>query len=274
MADSQDSQPAPHVGANIERFMGFARQYDQYRPSPPTIILDILTQLARMARPRRVVDIGSGTGLATRLWTDRADQVIGIEPSDDMRHEAESHPLPNVQYRAGLSTQTGLPDYTADIVTISQALHWMEPTGTFAEIARILRPGGVFATIDNDWPPTIDAEAEIAYRAFLNSASQIESRRGYSPNVTRWSKDQHLQRMRDSGRFTFTKEIAVHSVEQGNAERLVGIALSQGTVQTVIKNGVTAQEMGLDAFRESVQRILGQEPRPWYFTYRVRIGIR
>ncbi|HLY28178.1 MAG TPA: class I SAM-dependent methyltransferase [Aggregatilineales bacterium] len=269
-----DSPYAPHVGANVERFMGFAQHYDQYRPAPPKIILDILTQLARVERPHCVVDIGSGTGLATRLWADRAGEVIGIEPSADMRREAESRPLSNVRYQHGLSTQTGLGDSVADIVTVSQALHWMEPVGTFAEVARILRPGGVFAAFDNDWKPTIDAEAEIAYRNFMRNAARIESEQNYSPHVIHWEKEQHLERMRASERFSFTKEVAVHNVEQGNAERLVGLALSQGQVQTLIKNGVSAQEMGLDALQADAERILGETLRPWYFTYRVRIGIR
>ena len=41
---------------------------------------------------------------------------------------------------------------SADIVTCSQSFHWMEPEPTLAEIARILRPGGVFAAYDYDWP--------------------------------------------------------------------------------------------------------------------------
>jgi len=45
---------------------------------------------------------------------------------------------------------TDLPDGCADIVTCSQSLHWMVPESTFAEVARILRPGGVFATYDYD----------------------------------------------------------------------------------------------------------------------------
>src|SRR5260221_13268967 len=131
--------------ANVERFKGFAEQYDDFRPAPPPALVDILTQLARVSHPDYVVDIGSGTGLSTRIWADRAEAVIGIEPGDDMRAKAEerSTGLRNVRYLEATSTATTLPDGCADIVTVSQALHWMEPTGTFAEVARILRPGGV-----------------------------------------------------------------------------------------------------------------------------------
>src|SRR6516225_9777327 len=99
---------APHVAANVERFMGFADTYAKYRPTMPTVILDILTQLAHAPRPGLVVDIGSGTGLSTYIWADRAEKVIGVEPSDDMRRQAEaqSRDFPNVSFREGLSSAT------------------------------------------------------------------------------------------------------------------------------------------------------------------------
>jgi predicted O-methyltransferase YrrM len=49
---------------------------------------DLLTQLIDTPHPRLVVDLGSGTGLSTVLWGERAERVIGIEPNADMRNEA------------------------------------------------------------------------------------------------------------------------------------------------------------------------------------------
>ncbi len=266
----------PYIDANIERFMGFAEHYDTYRPSLPPVIVDILTQLARSPRPRRVVDLGSGTGLSTRIWADRADEVIGVEPGDDMRRQAEARSagLANVRYQRGLSIATGLPDACADIVTAVQSLHWMEPVGTFTEVARLLRPGGVFAAIDNDWPPTCDWEAEALDEAFAANAAKLTAERDHGRDVKKWRKDQHLERIRVSGHFRYTKESAVHNVEQGNADRLVGLALSQGAIQTLLKNGVTEEQLGVPAFRAEAKRILGDAPQPWYFIYRIRLGIK
>lgn len=97
----------------------------------------------------------------------------------------------------------------------------MEPRGTFAEAARILRPGGVFAAIDCDWPPiTASWQLDAAYSELMHRVSALEQQRNLSDGLQRWSKDQHLPRMQASGMFRFT-----------------------------------------DA------------PSPWYFTYRIRIGI-
>ena len=68
---------------NIDRFLGFADLYHQYRPKAPTLIADILIQyLGR--RPQCVVDVGCGTGLSTFLWENRADRVLGVEPNASM----------------------------------------------------------------------------------------------------------------------------------------------------------------------------------------------
>ena len=71
-----------------EIWTGKARNYDQVRPTPPSALLDLLTQLIHMPHPTLVVDLGSGTGLSTAIWGERAERVIGIEPNTDMRQEA------------------------------------------------------------------------------------------------------------------------------------------------------------------------------------------
>jgi SAM-dependent methyltransferase len=261
--------------ANIERFTGFAGLYDDYRPKPPTVIVDLLIQIAQTQRPQLVVDLGCGTGLSTRLWEGRADSVIGVDPSDDMRREAEQRTqAANVRYKAGLSTETELPDGCADIVTCSQSLHWMEPEGTFTEVARILRTGGVFAAYDCDWPPVMRWEAEAAYLDLTRRSSTIDRERGFSAGLQSWRKDQHLERIRASGRFRYVREITLHHLEQGNAERLVGLAMSQGEVAMLLKRGLSEEEIGLDRLREIAGHTLGEEPSTWYFCYRVRLGIK
>jgi len=269
--------PPAHVPANVERFTGFVDVYDAFRPRPPLALLDILTQLARAPRPALVVDLGSGTGPSTAIWAARAASVVGVEPSDDMRGQAEARIAgepANVRYHAGYANATGLPDGCADIVTCSQSLHWMEPVSTFAEIARVLRHGGVFAAYDCDLPPTLNVEIEQACQAFAVQKHVAERAHGFSRDVRAWDKQGHLERMRASGQFRLTKEIVLHHVEQGGAERLVGLELSQGGVATLLKNGVSEDEIGITALRETARRLLGDAVVPWYFSYRVRLGVK
>lgn len=260
---------------NVSIWNGNAAGYDAYRPQAPTVLLDILPQLIQEPNPALVVDIGCGTGLSTFLWADCARLVIGIEPNDDMRRQAEVSKVgldtKNVQFRAGVSTQTGLPDACASIVTCSQSLHWMEPEPTFAEIERILRPGGLFATYDYDWPPTIHWEVEVAYNELVERLDKIRQEFG---GVQRWPKKQHLERIQASGYFRYVKELVVHTIEMGNAERFIGM-VSSSHIGRILKQAVGREkDLGVDVFQATVRRVIGDEPMPWYFSYRVRLGIK
>ncbi|MBI4675116.1 MAG: methyltransferase domain-containing protein [Chloroflexi bacterium] len=260
---------------NAERFSGFAAQYEAVRPSPPPILREILPALAQVKRPTLVVDLGSGTGLSTRFWQAHADRVVGIEVSDDMRREAQAQTnASNVEYRAGVAHDTGLPDHCADIVTCSQSFHWMAPQPTLQEVARILRRGGVFAAYDCDWPPaTTSWQADAAWDEMMERVRNIERDLKLRAAVHQWRKQEHIANLRASGHFRFVREIVLHHVEPGNAERIVGIALSQGGTRTVLKHGLSEDEIGITALREICARTLGDELKPWYWSYRVRIGI-
>ena len=274
-----DSEPR-HRNANVERFSGFAELYDSFRPKPPYEIVNLLIQLSATARPALVVDIASGTGLSTVIWCGRAAEVAGIEPNPDMRAEAAQraasvpHAGTSVRFVDGVSSASGLADASADIVTVSQALHWMEPEPTFAEIARILRPGGVFAAYDCDWPPTFNREVEQAYDRCMDRAQQLERQLRVAAEVRKWSKEAHLNRIRESRRFGYVKEALFHHLESGGAERIVGLALSQGMLAGLLKHGLSEKEIGIEALREAAKRVLGDAIVPWYWSYRVRIGIK
>jgi ubiquinone/menaquinone biosynthesis C-methylase UbiE len=236
----------------------------------------MFTQLIQQERPRLVVDLGSGTGLSTILWAGRAEQVVGVEPNTDMRRQAEEQrverALTNVHYQAGRSTQTGLESACADIVTCSQSLHWMEPDATFAEIARILRPGGLFAAYDYDWPPTVSWEAEEAYRTLMERVDVVSMAHGIEEDVTRWSKHRHLERIKASGRFRYVREVLLHHQETGDAERFIGLALSSH-VSALIKRGLRPEDIDMESFTSAVKQAIGNKQMPFWFSYHVRLGI-
>ena len=150
----------------------------------------------------------------------------------------------------------------------------MEPQTTFAEIARIMRDGGVFAAYDCDWPPTLNPQAEQAFEACMAAARAIERERRLSVEVRHWDKAGHLERMKHSGRFRYVKEVLLHHVERGDAERLVGLALSQGGVATLRKHGISEDDIGIATLRAAARRALGDSSVPWFWSYRVRVGVK
>jgi SAM-dependent methyltransferase len=251
----------------------FPAGYDAHRPSPPAALLDLLCLEAQAERPRLVVDLGSGTGLSTRAWADRADEVVGIEPSEQMRLRAEdATESSNVRYVQAFADETGLPGAQADIVTCSQSFHWMEPGPTLAEVARILRPGGVFAAYDYDWPPVLHWEVEDAFEELIVRVGDSRTDRlGY---VSIAEKQGHLERMRSSGLFRFTREALVHSRESGGAERIVGMAFSLGPLNVLLEGGMTEEELGLAQLREVAAKALGDREVGWFMCYRARLGVK
>lgn len=253
--------------ANTERFTGFAALYDEFRPSPPALLADLLTQITRVSKPALVVDLGSGTGLSTRYWLGRAGKTVGIEPTDAMLECAEFIGGNGIEYRKGFSHATGLPDDCAEIVTCSQALHWMDPLPTFQEVARILKPGGVFVALDYDFPPlTTSWETDLAYSEMDRIAGRLEIKHGVSDGLKRWDKSGHFGRMQESGCFRYVREVVVQHIDKGNSERLVGLALSQGGVQSLLKAGLSEANIGIDRLRELAETKLGPHPKLWFWS--------
>lgn len=171
--------------------------------------------------PRTVADVGCGTGLSTLAWAEAAREVVGIEPSPDMRAAAEraAAGCPSVRIQPGYGDDTGLPDGWADVVACSQSFHWMEPASTLKEAARILQPGGLFMAYDYDTVPLCNRRAETALPGPAGPISAVwrtRTRRCAAPFAagTRmgiWS------RIRDSGWFPFSRELVFAHTEDGSA---------------------------------------------------------
>ena len=251
---------------------GFAEGYDRNRPRPPQALLELLCRYARVDKPVLVVDLGCGTGLSTRAWSGQAERVVGIEPNSAMLDAAD--PAPGVEFREAYAQDTGLEDACADIVTCSQSLHWMEPEPTFAEAARILRPGGVFAAYDYDWPPAVDPEVDAAFMSYQGRRRELRESRDLKRGADIWYKRLHLQRMQDSGRFSFCRELLSHSIEEGDADRIVGFAYSLGQPAIGIDDEEAERVLRVAELEEVARRVLADRIVPFLFGYRVRAGVR
>lgn len=129
----------------LDRFSDLAGDYVKYRPSYPAGAIDRILQ--GLDRPV-VVDLGAGTGIASRLLADRGVRVLAIEPNGAMRTAAAAHPL--VEFRDGTAEETHLPDASVDLVVCCQAFHWFNPLLCLPEFRRILKETGRLALMWND----------------------------------------------------------------------------------------------------------------------------
>lgn len=271
--------PEGNVKSNVERFSGFEDVYDKYRPEAPQKAVEILT-LYLGRKPSVVMDLGCGTGLSTFIWKEHADRVIGVEPNQDMIGKAREklssmNGASHLSFVQGYSNQLEMESNTVDIITCSQSFHWMEPASTLKEVYRVLGEGGVFAAYDCDWPPTVSWMIENEYIRLLDKVDAVLARIAKEDDkVRKWDKEEHLQNLRNSGAFRFTKEIVFHNTEKCDAERYVGLALSQGGLQTVLKLGSSELDADIEAFRGKVAEHFRGKTLDVLFSYRMRLGVK
>lgn len=259
---------------NADRFNGFSQLYNNVRPTLPEKACDILINYIGK-KPQTVVDLGCGTGLSAYVWQGKCEHIIGVDPSADMLKTATENKSGDISFIKAFSDNTTLPDESADIVVCSQSFHWMEPNSTLAEINRILKNGGVFATVDCDWPPYFNWQAEKAYNEFMEKVHRIEKEYDKTKNTfCRWNKNEHLDHIKSCGYFAYSREIVFSNEECGDAERFAGIAFSQGGFQTVMKKYPELIENDAAAFKNKISRILGNNKFTMNFCYRMRIGIK
>ena len=98
--------------------------------------------------PRRVVDLGAGTGKLTRLLAALGHDVVAVEPLEQMRAQLLAN-VPGVECVEGSAERIPLADASADAVVAAQAYHWFDAPVALVEIARVLRPQGTLGLIWN-----------------------------------------------------------------------------------------------------------------------------
>ena len=106
----------------------------------------VFREHAPARRPLTVLDLGSGTGRFTPLLADEfGGPVYGVEPSDRMRDIAEADAAhPAVTYLSGRAEEIPLADESCDLALLFLSFHhFTDQPAALAEVARVLRPGGV-----------------------------------------------------------------------------------------------------------------------------------
>lgn len=121
-----------------------AALYDLRRPSYPDAAVDHILSLVPDAAV--VVDVGCGTGKASRLFAARGLHVVGVEPDAAMAAVARTH-VPEVV--VATFEEWDAPSRPVDAVVSAQAWHWVDWAVGIPKAAALLRSGGVLAVIAN-----------------------------------------------------------------------------------------------------------------------------
>lgn len=117
-----------------------AASYDEVRPGYPLDAARWL--LGDRAGPLDVLDLGAGTGLLTRRLVQDGHRVVAVDPSETMLARLAER-SPQVRTVVGTGERIPLEDASVHAVTVAHAWHWFDTRRAAAEVARVLRPGGV-----------------------------------------------------------------------------------------------------------------------------------
>lgn len=171
-----------------ESFGAVAELYDRHRPSYPDELIDELAAL----RPARVLDVGCGTGKASRQLAGRGLDVLGVEIDAGMAAVAR---------RSGVEVEVASFELwddrgrSFDLIVSGQAWHWIDPAVGAPKLVRLLRPAGtvcLFWNYDDD-DERLGAIVQDVYRRVAPESFE-ETRPG--------EQGLHERTLRDSGCFS------------------------------------------------------------------------
>jgi ubiquinone/menaquinone biosynthesis C-methylase UbiE len=155
-----------------KRFTERVDNYVKYRPGYPDEVIDFLRSECELSKESAIADIGSGTGIFTKLLLDKGYMVYAVEPNQAMQQAAKQWLGNNENYTAidATAEATTLPPKSIDLIVCAQAFHWFNNERTLAEFKRILKDSGHAALIWNNRLANTDYFS-MAYEALLKNGS-------------------------------------------------------------------------------------------------------
>ena len=115
--------------------------YAKFRPQYPRALFEYIASVA--PNEQLALDCATGNGQAALALTEFFENVIAIDASERQIASAPAHP--RLEYRVAPAEATGLTNHSCDVITVAQALHWLDLDAFYPEARRVLKSGGVLA---------------------------------------------------------------------------------------------------------------------------------
>jgi SAM-dependent methyltransferase len=158
-----------------------AEAYERYRLGYPVELFDLVMTYADQP-VLTALEIGAGTGKATRLLAEHGIMVTATEPDGAMLAELLKHVPENVKV-VQAAFEDLRPAESYGLVYAAAALHWTNPEGRWSRMAALIEPGGVFASFGGPAQladPAVAEAARAARAPFLDS-DEVPSPDGTPP---------------------------------------------------------------------------------------------
>jgi SAM-dependent methyltransferase len=118
--------------------------YAAVRPGYPERVYEILRDRCRLGRASRVLEIGSGTGQATKRLAQLAGSLVSVEPNAALAAQLLTSVSPDHGHEIVIAPfeDVSLPVGSFDLVAVATAFHWLDPAVALPKIRTLLRPRG------------------------------------------------------------------------------------------------------------------------------------
>lgn len=197
-----------------------AEAYERFRPGYSPELVDRVLEYADQP-VRTALEIGAGTGKATRLFAGRGIEVTATEPDGAMLAELRGH-VPAGVRTVRSAFEDLRPGQRYGLVYAAAALHWTAPEGRWSRVAALLEPGGVFASFGGPAQLSDAAvkEAVSEARAPFMESDEVPSPDGTPPeNAMQWPGTELLR----SEWFTGVEQSVVEHRVTMSARDYVGL---------------------------------------------------
>lgn len=134
--------------------------YDAYRLGYSDEVFEAI-ESAGVAAKARLLDVGCGTGISAKPFVEAGAQVTGLDIAPQMLGRARAH-LPGAVFDLGAAEEMPYADDSFDAAISAQSFHWFDASLALAEMARVVRPGGVVAVW---WKTVMRGDAIRIFRA-------------------------------------------------------------------------------------------------------------
>ena len=133
-----------------EMFNHAAEYYDKYRPGYPQEIIDSLISVTGISKGSDLLEIGCGSGKATRQFIGNEFNISGIDPGEDLvRIGNERFKNENVIFVKGRFEEYDFGQKRFDVIYAAQSFHWVPQPIGYKKCADFLKDNGYLALFWN-----------------------------------------------------------------------------------------------------------------------------
>ena len=193
---------------------GYQAKSDAYVAGRPSYHPAAIDQLVAQLGVDAWVEVGAGTGISTAAFVERGVEVTAIEPVDAMRARLVDA-LPSVTALSGTSEAMPLPDDSAQVVLVAQAMHWFDHGPALDEIDRVLKPAGALVTLWNVRDQSED---------WVQGYTKISDR--YAGDTPRWHTQVWRRAIETDPRFALEAEQSIPNPQPSSPDAVVARLLS------------------------------------------------